>query len=502
MLNFRILSGFVLALCLFTFSSVAPAAITAGISGQCQTPQNYYANQTYDQCYARLKSNSQTWYWVFESPKYQGYNGSNQKLNSMYFIPGGSCPANSTYQSAGCVCNSGYNQNGNVCEQNIDSNACLPGTTPQWVNGQRKCIASENPSDTPCNNSAMHRDPISGLCKGNSLPDSPSCPGQMNSVDWSGNESCIPSDSCNAPNTQSPNGSMCQKVPATNGQQNADGTAKPDTPQPAAKAQAEKDKAEQSKTDTQAAAAAKQSASNNSQQQSQTAAAASQAASANGTTSATAIEAAEAAAKAAQRAASDAVSAANAAAQQAVAESAAAKAETARQAAAQFEAIQRYTEGYSAAKEAENAANEGKGAYYGAVSGKSPTGSTPGSDGTADGNCPDCAKEVTQKEVRDNIKEINDGIKTGDKTTPEVDKTGTFGEHNERLINGLKQRFPLPDLGTIDSDCPVFTKHIPFLNVDLVIDQHCTLEADYRPILEGAAALMWSIMGLLIVLGA
>lgn len=268
----------------------------------------------------------------------------------------------------------------------------------------------------------------------------------------------------------------------------------------AAKAKADTAAAEaaQAKADKDTAKAAKDAAATASAAQSAAAQAAAQAAAAQGTTSTTAIQAAQAAAQAAQRQAADAIAAANAAAQGLIVDIQEAIAGD-RQ--GQINAGQGSLGGNMAGdlgQQAEKAAEKAKAAAWGAQGGYAPDGQpSAGETGIPQQtDCPDCAKEGTLQGIK------NDLEKADNEYSGEPAGTATLEASNTKLVNALKGHFTLPNIAPIAADCPVFTQLIPFINVTLTIDQFCTMEPMIRPYIEGAVTVMYSIMGLFIVLGA
>lgn len=258
--------------------------------------------------------------------------------------------------------------------------------------------------------------------------------------------------------------------------------------------------AAQAKTEAATAKAAKDSASTASTQQASAAQAAAQAAAANGTSSSSAIQAATAAATAAARAASDAIAASNAAAQKAIADASEAIANARNNS---LQSPNSYGGGQSSdlASQGRAAADKAKSASIGAVGGTSVDGTTP--SGQSDMNCPDCAKETTLQTTNTKLGEIKNAFTKSETDYPGVPEgVPSYSESNTKLVNALKGHFTLPEIDPIEAECPVFERHIPFIEVDLTIDQFCTLEPLVRPYIEGAAVVMWSIMGLFIVLGA
>lgn len=291
-----------------------------------------------------------------------------------------------------------------------------------------------------------------------------------------------------------------------------------------AKADAAAAAAAQAKTDAAAAAAAKQAAADASAADAARQQAAAAAAAQAGTASAAAIKAAQAAAEAVARQAADAIAAANSAAQKAIADVQEAMAREADRVinnpgSPGAPGVVGPNMSDDLGKQADEAAKKAKAAGIGAAGGYAPDGQPSAGDGGpgTGKTCPDCAKEATLQKTNEAITKLNtdtngkldklhDDLNTKDPgamaTIGDKDSVRSFGDSTNLVINKFKSHMPIIQAGLGYADCPVFTRVIPFLNVELTIDQHCMMGPTIAPILQTAMTVVWSIMGYFIIFGA
>lgn len=114
----------------------------------------------------------------------------------------------------------------------------------------------------------------------------------------------------------------------------------------------------------------------------------------------------------------------------------------------------------------------------------------------ATGTCTgDLAKEGTLNGIKDAL--AKDTVAYS--ATPGVRTIGdSFGLVSAKFSSHL----PSVVFSDVQPECPVFTRHIPFINVDLVIDQFCTLDQYIRPTLQAVSLFIYMLLAFLIILRA
>ena len=78
----------------------------------------------------------------------------------------------------------------------------------------------------------------------------------------------------------------------------------------------------------------------------------------------------------------------------------------------------------------------------------------------------------------------------------------TIGDSLGLVSAKFRSKLPSVVFSDVSPDCPVFTKHIPFINVDLTIDSFCTMDSSIRPTLQAVSLFIYAYLAFIIVLGA
>ena len=78
----------------------------------------------------------------------------------------------------------------------------------------------------------------------------------------------------------------------------------------------------------------------------------------------------------------------------------------------------------------------------------------------------------------------------------------TIAASNTALNNAFRSHIPNLNFSAITAECPTWTRHIPLLNVDLTIDQFCTMEQYIKPFIQDTMAFVWPMTALFIIFGA
>lgn len=157
-----------------------------------------------------------------------------------------------------------------------------------------------------------------------------------------------------------------------------------------------------------------------------------------------------------------------------------------------------------------NGGNDTSGIVYN-YPGPSGNGSDPdydggGGGGGSGGNCPGCAQESTQKENKGLLTQIRDRLGKDNSSYKNLSDSKYFSESLDQF-KGAIMGGPLGGiLGAGFSDgggtCPVYTISIAFFNREFTLDGHCDLMQKIGPTLEAVMMGVWTISGILIVLGA
>lgn len=126
--------------------------------------------------------------------------------------------------------------------------------------------------------------------------------------------------------------------------------------------------------------------------------------------------------------------------------------------------------------------------------------------GGGDGNCPGCAQESTQKENKGLLTQIRDRLGKDNSSYKNLSDSKYFSESLDQF-KGAMMGGPLGGIlgaGFADGGgtCPVYTISIPFFNREFTLDGHCDLMQTIGSTLEAVMMGVWTISGILIVLGA
>ena len=116
------------------------------------------------------------------------------------------------------------------------------------------------------------------------------------------------------------------------------------------------------------------------------------------------------------------------------------------------------------------------------------------------------AKDATLTQTNTKLDTINqtlsDTLKKDTSAMPALATAESFSSTNDRIKTAFSSHLTPIILSDVQAECPTWTRHIPFLNVDLTIDQFCTMESLIRPTIELVMMFVWLVMSATIILRA
>lgn len=109
----------------------------------------------------------------------------------------------------------------------------------------------------------------------------------------------------------------------------------------------------------------------------------------------------------------------------------------------------------------------------------------------------DLAKQAT-------LQEINDKLKPDIQSEyPKLDDTPTFEDTTNKFVSDIKSAMPVLDsFDDGGAGCPVFSRYVPYLNVNLEITQLCDLDPYIRPPIQVVMNFVWFFLAVRIFLSA
>jgi hypothetical protein len=112
------------------------------------------------------------------------------------------------------------------------------------------------------------------------------------------------------------------------------------------------------------------------------------------------------------------------------------------------------------------------------------------------------ALDTTGLATEATLQEVNSKLEKDISPMPPIDDAETFEAATQRFIDAVVVKISLPEFDIPSSECPIYKEYVPFINLELKIDQHCQLESVVRPIIELTMLAFWSILAFTILLKA
>lgn len=112
------------------------------------------------------------------------------------------------------------------------------------------------------------------------------------------------------------------------------------------------------------------------------------------------------------------------------------------------------------------------------------------------------AKDATLAQTNTKLDDVKTLLAKDTAAYTEAPTTRTIAASLNLVIDKIKSKLPTVAFSDVDPDCPVFTKHIPFIDVDLTIDQFCTMDEFIRPTLQAVSLFLYALLAFFIIMRA
>jgi hypothetical protein len=112
------------------------------------------------------------------------------------------------------------------------------------------------------------------------------------------------------------------------------------------------------------------------------------------------------------------------------------------------------------------------------------------------------AKDATLSQTNTKLDDVKTLLAKDTAAYTDAPTTRTIADSLTLVFDKIKSKLPTVVFSDVEPDCPVFTKHIPFINVDLTIDQFCTMDDLIRPTLQAVSLFIYALMAFFIIMRA